>query len=408
MIVATGLFGIAVALVSATQGASFTGNRLFVAATGSDAVVEFAATAPSRTLDGPGLDAPRSLAFGADGMLYVASGSTIVRFDPAGDVDAVLGAGTGLTNARGLAIGPGGNLFVTSQDRILELDRDGNLLRTIGENDALGVPSALCFGPDGHLFVAAAGSNQVIEYDSGFRKVRVLDLPSLAIPMGLAFGDGGTLYVSSFFGNEVLVVDALGNEVDALVDPAMLLPAGIAVGPNGHVYVASFFGHAILEFEDGVRVDSIVLPTGVTNPEGIAFSPYRFTARVEGKFATTGAAVQNIDDDAILSIAPGSNRLMIEFTNSQLATAFDVDAFVFHGFESANSPTAKARHALGAEISTHETGVSQGSLHVALKGVKTSFGVSHAFKPKSASGTLHRAGTAGVFRGEITTTGLLP
>lgn len=404
MILASCLLGLVASVAPA--GSGFAGNRLLVSAVGSDSIVEYAAGEYSRTLAASQLDAPRSLAFGPDGKLYVASGSNIVRFTGTGAVDAVFGSAAGLTNARGLAIGPGGNLFVTSQDRVLELTRDGSLVRTIGENDALGVPSSLCFGPDDHLFVAAAGSNEVVEYDAGFRRVRALDLPSLAIPTGIASGPDGKLYVSSFFGNEVLVVDANGAELPPLVDPTLLLPSGVAVGPNGHVYVASFFGAAILEFdEEGVRIDTLELPDGLANPEGLAFAPFRFDAELTGRFAASGAPAFKIDESVVLSISPGSNRLMLDLEGGALADAFDADAFVFFGFESANAPTAKQRHVLGTEICTLAPGTSQGSLHVSVSGKTQAFGSSPAFRPKSAAGTIHRASPLGVFRGELITTG---
>lgn len=390
-------------------GASFTGNRLLVSAVGSDSIVEFAAGDFARAITDAELDAPRGLAFGPEGMLYAASGSRVLRFSGNGTVDAVLGAGTGLVNARGLAIGPGGNLFVTSQDRVLELTRDGALVRTIGENDGLGVPTALCFGPDDHLFVAAAGSNEVVEYDAGFRRVRVLELPSLAIPMGLAAGPDGKLYVSSFFGNEVLVLDAGGEALEPLRDPTLLLPSGVTVGPNGHVFVASFFGASILEFdEEGVRVATIELPPGQSNPEGVVFAPFRFATSVKGRFAASGAAAQKIDETAVLSITPGSNRMLLDLGSGAMAAAFDTDAFVFFGFESATSPSAKTRHLQGTEICAVATGVSQGSLHVAVKGKLQSFGTDPAFRPKSGSGTMHRASPLGVFRGTVEITGPAP
>jgi DNA-binding beta-propeller fold protein YncE len=394
------------AALAGEDGSSFIGNRLVVSAVGGDSLLEYSASVFSRTIGDASLAAPRGVAFGPDGKLYVAAGNSIFRFAGDGALESTIGAGAGLVNARGIAFGPNGNLFVTAQDRVLEISPSGDLERTIGAGAGLGVPVALCFGADDHLFVAAAGSNEVVEFDATGARVGALSIPALAIPMGIAYSGDGTLYVSSFFGNSIAVIDANGEQRATFTDPTLLFPAGLAIGPDGHLYVASFFSAQVIVFDrEGVKQATLQLPVGTSNPEGIAFAPFRFAIELEGRLTRHGGKSNIVHDTGILAFAPGSATAQITLDDGDLTSTFLTSSWVFHGFESAKSPAAATRLVQGAEISTLGPGIGQASLSLTMKGKSQSFGASDAFRPKSATGTLQRGGPQGVFRGTIVTTG---
>jgi sugar lactone lactonase YvrE len=190
---------------------------------------------------------PTSLAFDADGRLFVSS-----RFD--GSVHAVDPDGTVSTFAGdlgvpcGIAFAPDGVLYVG--------DRSGSILKVVGGRATLVAslpPSVaafhLAFGPDGWLYVAAPtlGSTdqiyrvsprgQVENFSDGFGR-----------PQGLAFDETGALYVvDALAGNGGLYrirLDAPAEREQIIAGGALI---GIAFDPLGGFVVAS--GDTVYRFE---------------------------------------------------------------------------------------------------------------------------------------------------------------
>jgi sugar lactone lactonase YvrE len=169
---------------------------------------------------------PTSLAFSADGRLFVSS-----RFD--GSVHAVDPDGTVSTYAAdlgvpcGIAFGPDGVLYVG--------DRSGSILKVVDGRATLVAnlpPSVaafhLAFGPDGWLYVSAPtlGSTDCIYRVQPDGRVEVFR-SGFGRPQGLAFDEAGQLYV----------VDALaGNgglyrmRIDDPREPERLIAGGALIG----------------------------------------------------------------------------------------------------------------------------------------------------------------------------------
>src|SRR6266404_4837313 len=179
-----------------------------------------------------GLQGTEGLAFGPDGLLYVANDTTqpayggvpgnILRFDGStGDFVGVFvpsGSG-GLSYANDLHFGPDGNLYV---DNSSGAGKDhGKILRydaTTGDP----LPSA---GKD--------GANFITPNDGG-----------LVWANGFAFGPDGMLYVANDFTpngpSNILRFDGTtGNFVDVFVSGGLGFVDGILWGPDGNLYVTS-------------------------------------------------------------------------------------------------------------------------------------------------------------------------
>ena len=125
-----------------------------------------------------GLDDPEAMAFGRDGLLYVASTpeegpGEVLRYDPADNsfVDTFVPAATSdILDPTGLVFGPDGDLFLSSAatSEVKRYDGTTGALEGVfitaglgGLNEAEG----MAFGPNGNLFVASELGDAVLEYD---------------------------------------------------------------------------------------------------------------------------------------------------------------------------------------------------------------------------------------------------
>ena len=182
---------------------------------------------------------PTSLAFDAEGELYVSSrfDGSVHRVDARGQATAFA---SDLGVPCGIAFGPDGALYVG--------DRSGSILRVSGGRAVLvaSLPSSvvafhLAFGPDGWLYVTAPtlGSHDRVYRVSTDGEVRTF-CEGFGRPQGLAFDSQGRLYV----------VDALAGaaglyrmSLDAPHDRELLIEGGSLIGlafnPRGGVAVAS-------------------------------------------------------------------------------------------------------------------------------------------------------------------------
>ena len=216
------------------------------------------------TLYAQGLSAPDGLAFGPDGLLYVAeeSAGRVSQVGPTGMVTPVL---DGLRQPEGIAFGEDGTLYV------VEDVEDGRLIR----RTAVGLTTTLAAGFDA--------------------------------PEGIVWTADGTLYVTE--SNIEFVADPIDLRTRvAAIDPSGAVTrvithtpaltgdpvrywsyAGIAAGPNGQLYVANeLAGRAITRTVASITVtlfttDSVfvvdpiagtrtLFAGGLVRPEGLSFS----------------------------------------------------------------------------------------------------------------------------------------
>lgn len=395
------------ALAQAPAAKDFVPNALFVVH--ADGVAQLA---PDCSIAGQlagELAAPSDLAFGPNGHLYVVAGDGVVHELASDGADLhQFGAPTADREPCALAFGPDGHLFVTraAQDRVLELDKTGATVREFGPGTPLDQPSGLAFGPAGNLFVSSAGTDRILEFVPTGQFVRELGAGSpLDQPGGLAFGPDGKLFVASIATGRVLSFDENGQWVDE-IGADLDLQGGLclAFGPDGFLYVATANG--TVHLFDAAFASKGSWTSVVPAPVALAFSPYRLEVVLKLKGSTEGSSkMESLKEKAVLSIAPGSSRLMLALSDDpddakDLASLSGSSALVFHGFEAFENDGAKARLMQGGQLPAMapDRGVASLSLRVEGK-----VGTDGRFQVKTASGTLHRSAGGFVFSGTVKT-----
>lgn len=234
---------------------------------------------------GPELQNPNGIAFGADGNLYVGLGDSggILRYD--GGTGAFLGTfvasgSGGLGGVRDIVFGPGGDLFVASgtTDRVLRYDgTTGAFVGVAAAGNGLDGPVGLAFGPNGRLFVGAALSNEVFVYDDGVFEMSFNAGPAHGQSVGLAFNSAGQLLAAQSVTNEVLAFDPQTGAFQGVFANG---PPGTPIYMNtsdGELFVGAFATGSVWRFDEstGTLIDQFIGPGsgGLSGTHDIAFFP---------------------------------------------------------------------------------------------------------------------------------------
>lgn len=177
---------------------------------------------------------PEGLAVDATGDVYVATGGTVDRIAPSGAVTVVAGNGSSgapvagpatsspLTSS-GVAVGADGNLYIADGSYVVKVDSTGNLTIVAG-NGMYGapVPGPATSSPMATVAVATDNANDVFVADQYGHVAKVTPSGSLTIIAGNGVG-GGT------------------GQLPALPAPARsvpIFPTGLAVDSHGDVLIA--------------------------------------------------------------------------------------------------------------------------------------------------------------------------
>jgi streptogramin lyase len=185
--------------------------------------------------------------------------------------------GGGLNAPKGMAVGPDGNLYVSNIGSNNILRFDGTTGASLGVfvtagSGGLSGPQDLIFDSSGtYLYVASSGSNQILKYNAQTGAfVGVAASAGLSNPQSVKFGPDGLMYVGSFGNNRILRFTANGTYVDDYVPAGsggMAGPMRMAFGPDGDLYVTAtgpkpVYNHQILRF--GTENEALFTITNTT------------------------------------------------------------------------------------------------------------------------------------------------
>lgn len=393
----------------------FAGGHLFVVAK-PNANVEIVeldeAGALVRSFGGSaGMDIGGGLAFGHDGMLYVADmGDTgFYVFDASGS-GGVVGNLTLGTSAANLSMAPRGTLYVLGANNgtCIESTLAGLPIRSFDVEPQASSANQILLTADGHLLLSSSSSG-LAEFDPAGGFVRQIGAPLGALKGAALNAEGHPLVLAS--GGAVTEIDAAGNVIVSFGGAAGLAsPTAIALGSDGFAYVAdvSVTTNAIFRVaESGSGGKFSEAGLALKGARGLAFAPYRFDAKIVGKLVQQGAKPIPVNEPAVLTWYPGFPSAFVSLvdgaSNADLATAFGAPAWVYSGFLARDDKPQIRRRFLGSEITEKTLAAGAATIDLLAQGKLTPAGF---FAPSRATAAITRVAPGAVFSGKLVTTKL--
>jgi DNA-binding beta-propeller fold protein YncE len=235
-----------------------------------------------------GLNAPRAIAAGQDGDIYVADsrnhrilhigadGSLLNEWGKFADQqsgDAPIGT---FNEPWGVAVGPDGSVYVsdTWNHRIQKFTKDGKPIGMWGQygqpSPDLPESSSYFWGPrgiavdsQGHVFVADTGNKRIAVFDKDGKYITEfgtagLDPGQFDEPVGVAVAEDGTVYVTDTWNQRIqsFIPSQDGTlysplqqwDVNAWFGQSLDNKPFIAVSKDNHVFITDPEGYRIIEF----------------------------------------------------------------------------------------------------------------------------------------------------------------
>jgi len=392
---------------------AFPPDRLYVVdATG--ALLEFDEEGEYvETLD----DDTAALAFGPDGLLYVAGATGVRSLDADGDVIAgPFGGAFGGTPA-GMCFGADGQLFVAvhgAEDAVIVLDvQQEAFVRSLALSAPLDSPLSLA--PDGHVvgtFSALASGGaavlQLVELETVGGQLTAVDLADIAeTGSGAAtFGPDGNQYFTTPHENRVTVRSPAGVSVAFIGTGAGLAaPTDLRFGPDGHLYVGSRDSDLVVVIDTtGNLVRTLGAGSPLDGPRQLAFAPRRFHAKLTGKLTGAAGKAETLKADAEATFAPGLGCLMLTIEDDagdalDFASLFGA-TLVFSGHQAAGTDE-KSRRLQAACVLDATLDAGFGAADLTVKGKLDKD--TGRFVPGKLSGPLLRAAAGRAFTGKFST-----
>jgi hypothetical protein len=255
--------------------------------------------------------APRALAIGPDGDLFVSTPVSIRRIDVAtGTISRVAGTGgsgetgpppdgvpavdTPLSGISSIAVAPDGDVFEVEQGRpmVRRIDHSSGLIWTVGATTAPGDPApdalldqpvALAVDPAGAVLVGAAGHVRRIDLTThALTTLAGDDLAGIVDVASFAFDESGRLLISSSSAGFLATLALPSQEVSYLPfspvgmsgdgGPATAalfdLASDAARAPNGDLYLSDEGANRIRRIDHATNVITTVAGTGSASAFG--------------------------------------------------------------------------------------------------------------------------------------------
>ena len=242
------------------------------------------------------MNAPRSLAFAADGTFYVADSRNhrILHLDPNGTLIKQWGSPTGndpnnpTTNAPpstfnepwGVAVGPDGSVYVTDtwNHRVQKFTADGQFIKTWGafgqgtQPDTFYGPRGIAVDAQGRVYVVDTGNKRVVVFDADGNYITQFGSQGLQPgqfdePVGIAIDSNGIVYVADTWNQRIQTFQPSADgsiftplkqwDVAAWYGQSLDNKPFIAVDNKGHVFITDPDGYRVIEYTtDGTLVQT--------------------------------------------------------------------------------------------------------------------------------------------------------
>jgi len=232
---------------------------------------------------------------------------------------------TNLRAPRGIAFGSDGKIYVADCDnhRVQVFYPNLTYYRTIGsvmktrlDNSHLYSPRAVAVGLDGRIAVADTNNYRVQVFDYTGAHVLTIGISGesgndqwhLDSPHGVAIDSEGKIYVADTYNNRVQIYDRNGVLVKTLGDPAGAVgndsahfsaPYDVCIGPDGRIYVADSANHRVQVFD----------------------SSYTYLTTI-GETSKSGSDNSHFNDPRSVSSGP-SGRIYVGDTSNHRIQVFD-------------------------------------------------------------------------------------
>jgi DNA-binding beta-propeller fold protein YncE/N-acetylneuraminic acid mutarotase len=261
-----------------------------------------------------GLAQPNGVVVDGQGNVYVAdpTNARVLKETPSGGAytQTVLftKANNGIDEPAGIAIDLNGNLYIADfgGDAVYKetLSAGTYTQTTIATYSANGLfePAGVAVDANGNVYIADTGNSRVLKesYSSGSYVQNVL-ASGLNFPFGVSVDSNGNVYISDTRNNRVLK-EALsnGSYVQSVLPIAVSAPHATAVDANGNLYIADAGNNRVIE-EKSSQVDFGPVSVDATSSTSIALT-FQFSAsvtlntKIPYQILTMGAPGQDFAD----------------------------------------------------------------------------------------------------------------